>query len=60
VLKQLLAQTGITVRARYNDAFFTRGKRHMLADEGRMGWHPNFHSRLQDLLQVAAEPAGAT
>jgi len=54
MLRELLAQTSITVRARYNDPFFARGKRHILADGGRIGWHPDFESRLQDLLQVTA------
>ncbi|TQK49821.1 uncharacterized protein DUF4297 [Streptomyces sp. SLBN-118] len=54
LLRQLLAQTGITVRSRYNDPFFARGKRHILADTGRVGWHPDFESRIQELLQVNA------
>jgi len=54
MLRQLLAQTGITVRARYNEPFFTRGKRHVLADAGRIGWHPDFESRIQELLRVSA------
>ena len=52
MLRQLLTQTGITVRARYNEPFFARGKRHVLADSGRIGWHPDFESRIQELLQV--------
>lgn len=54
MLRELLAQTGITVRARYNDPFFARGKRHILADAGRVGWHPEFEARIQQLLQVSA------
>jgi hypothetical protein len=54
MLRELLGRTGITVRARYNDAFFARGKRHLLADQGTVGWHPDFQSRLQNLLQVTA------
>jgi len=54
MLRQLLAQAGITVRARYNEPFFTRGQRHRLADSGRIGWHPDFESRIQQLLQVTS------
>ncbi|OLZ42781.1 hypothetical protein BS329_41620 [Amycolatopsis coloradensis] len=54
MLRQLLLRTGISVRARYNDPFFARGQRHMLADSGRIGWHPDFESRLTQLLQVPA------
>jgi hypothetical protein len=54
MLRQLLSQTGITVRARYNDPFFARGKRHELADKGKIGWHPDFEARLAELLQVGS------
>jgi hypothetical protein len=54
MLRQLLNQTGITVRARYNDSFFARGKRHDLADSGEIGWHPDFKSRIHAVLQVSA------
>jgi hypothetical protein len=53
LLRQLLAQTGITVRARYNEPFFARGKRHILADSGRIGWHADFEDRILGLLQVS-------
>lgn len=54
LLRQLLAQTGITVRTRYNDPFFARGKRHMLADTGQMGWHPEFQTRIAELLHLSS------
>ncbi|MCK9904632.1 hypothetical protein MXD63_31895 [Frankia sp. Cpl3] len=54
MLRQLLTQTGIAIRARYSEPFFSRGQRHMLADSGRIGWHPDFESRIQHLLQVAS------
>lgn len=54
LLRQLLAQTGISVRARYNEPFFARGKRHILADNGAIGWHPDFQARLHELLHVSA------
>lgn len=54
LLRQLLTQTGITVRTRYNDPFFARGKRHILADAGQVGWHPDFQARIQELLHVSA------
>lgn len=53
LLRALLGQTGITVRARYDEPFFAKGKRHELADEGRIGWHPDFETKLQELLSVA-------
>ncbi|MFD0904772.1 ABC-three component system protein [Actinomadura sediminis] len=53
LLRQLLAQTGITVRSRYHEPFFARGQRHMLADAGTIGWHADFETRIQALLKVA-------
>ncbi len=53
MLRQLLQGTNISVRARYEDPFFARGKRHELADAGRIGWHPDFEIRVQKLLQVS-------
>ncbi|WP_027930089.1 ABC-three component system protein [Amycolatopsis thermoflava] len=54
LLRELLDRTGITIRARYQDPFFARGQRHMLADRGKVGWHPDFQVRLEQLLQVSA------
>jgi hypothetical protein len=52
MLRGLLAQTGITVRSRYNDPYFARGQRHILADDGRIGWHADFKSRIEGLLHA--------
>lgn len=62
MLRQLLNQTGITVRARYNESFFAWGKRHMLADADRIGWHPDFESRLVPKLStdIQTDPIGRT
>jgi len=53
LLRQLVDATMIKVRARYDEPFFARGKRHELADSGRIGWHPDFESRLRALLTPA-------
>ncbi|MEN3539652.1 ABC-three component system protein [Microbispora sp. ZYX-F-249] len=50
LLRKLRDSTFITVRERYNDQFFSRGKRHELADRGDIGWHPDFQTRLEALL----------
>ena len=42
-------QLNLRLRA-YDEPFFTRGKFHELADNGRVGWHPDFESRLATLL----------
>jgi hypothetical protein len=50
LLRALLEATEIRVRDRYDDPFFARGKRHELADGGRVGWHVDFEERLRLLL----------
>lgn len=56
LLNFLLNSTAVTVRAHYHEGFFARGKRHELAghDEAtrRIGWHPDFVQRLQDLADL--------
>lgn len=54
LLRRLRDSTAVNVRPRYNDPFFARGRRHVLADGGEIGWHPDFQSRLEDLLGVAS------
>jgi hypothetical protein len=51
LLRALLESTAVAVRPRYNDPFFARGKRHELADGGRIGWHPDFEERVRQLLE---------
>ncbi len=54
LLRQLRDSTAVTVRRRYNDPFFARGKRHELADSRHIGWHPDFQQRLEALLDLSA------
>ncbi|HET7489625.1 MAG TPA: ABC-three component system protein [Acidimicrobiales bacterium] len=46
LLRKLLASTSVRVRPRYDDAFFARGKRHELADQMQIGWHPDYERAL--------------
>jgi hypothetical protein len=45
-------QSVIPIRPRVTEPFVTRGSLHMLADEQRVGWHPEFRDRLAELLAV--------
>jgi hypothetical protein len=54
LLRRLRDSTAVTVRSRYTDPFFARGKRHELADDGHVGWHPEFQARLEALLAPSA------
>jgi hypothetical protein len=38
------------IRARYDEPFMTRGTLHILADDRKVGWHPEFEERLAALL----------
>jgi hypothetical protein len=46
LLRKLLGSSTIKVRPRYDEAYFARGKRHELADQMQIGWHPNYVSAL--------------
>lgn len=46
-------QSVIPIRPRVTEPFVTRGSLHMLADEQRVGWHPEFRDRLAELLAAA-------
>jgi hypothetical protein len=42
----------LPIRPGVTEPFITRGSLHMLADEIRLGWHPQFRDRLAALLQA--------
>lgn len=50
LLRQLMGKPGAFLSRRYHDAYFGRGQHHILADEGRMGWHADFQERYDRLL----------
>jgi ABC-3C protein len=56
----------ISIRPGVTEPFVVRGSFHMLADEAspRIGWHPDFHDRLTELLNPSGtippkDPTGA-
>lgn len=55
VLAHLAENARARIRARYEEAFMTRGTLHGLADEQRIGWHPEFEERLEALLSPVVE-----
>ncbi|MFD4319036.1 ABC-three component system protein [Streptomyces sp. NPDC058548] len=54
LLRKALDQTRYKVRERYDEAFFSRGKHHELADRGRIGWHPDFEERIENLVRAVS------
>jgi hypothetical protein len=50
LLRLLMRQTGPFLSRRYHEAFLARGHRHILADEGCLGWHADFRERFERLL----------
>jgi ABC-3C protein len=53
-LYETLQKSPTWIRPRVEQPFVVRGSLHKLADELRVGWHPDFVARLRDLLE---EPA---
>jgi hypothetical protein len=43
------------IRAKYEEGFMTRGSLHLLAEDSRVGWHPDFEARMQELLEPVVE-----
>lgn len=43
----------VRIRASFTEHFLPNGARHMLADRGDLGWHPDFRARMAELLGVA-------
>ncbi|GAT74051.1 hypothetical protein MHM582_2552 [Microbacterium sp. HM58-2] len=44
----------IRIRSSFTESFLPNGSRHMLADRGELGWHPDFRVRMEELLGVRA------
>lgn len=42
----------IPIRPRCNESFITRGSYHILSDRQKVGWHPEFRTRLEHLLEI--------
>lgn len=55
VLAHLADNARARIRARYEETFMTRGTLHGLADERRVGWHPEFEDRLEVLLSPVVD-----
>lgn len=46
-------RTMLPIRKNVTEPFVSRGSFHMLAEESRLGWHPEFPERLAELLDSA-------
>ena len=53
-LYEILDKTPICIRNRCTEPYVSQGSFHMLADQMRMGWHPDFKNRLKTLLKTAS------
>jgi len=49
-------RTTVPIRPRVTEPFVSRGSFHMLSDEVRIGWHPEFRDRLVLLLLAKERP----
>jgi len=45
-------RTTIPIRPKVTEPFVSRGSLHMLSDEARIGWHPEFRDRLASFLRA--------
>jgi C-terminal domain 7 of the ABC-three component (ABC-3C) systems len=54
---QWAEQVIVPIRPRVTEPFVTRGSLHILSDEIRIGWHPDFRDRLAALLGNASGEA---
>lgn len=50
----------VSIRPQVTEPFVCRGSLHMLSDEGRVGWHPEFQDRLAVLLRNRSSTGGTT
>lgn len=50
LLDAVMSQPVIRIRDMVDQDFYFRGKHHMLAQDGILGWHPDFRERLTHLL----------
>jgi hypothetical protein len=57
LLQDVLTAPPIRIRDRVDQDFYYRGKHHMLAQSSGLGWHPNFHARVEQLLMGMAVTA---
>lgn len=46
----LCTESALTIRTRFQDPCHSRGRRHHLADERVIGWHPDFAEHLEEML----------
>ncbi|WP_146071802.1 ABC-three component system protein [Cryobacterium sp. Y50] len=57
-LFQLLRDSNETlIRKNFTDSFLANGTRHIMADRGALGWHPEFAKRLKELVLPESRPA---
>lgn len=48
-------RTTIPIRPSVTEPFVSRGSLHMLSDEARIGWHPDFRARLESVLSAKGD-----
>lgn len=54
---QWAERASIPIRPGVTEPFLCRGSLHMIADDGRIGWHPNFKTMLSSVLSVDGRTA---
>lgn len=57
IYNQIEQQVQIPIRPRCTEPYVMRGTYHSLSNKGRVGWHPDFETRLKNLFEKALEEA---
>lgn len=57
LLQDVLTKPAIRIRDHVDQDFYYRGKHHMMAQGSNLGWHPNFKTKVQELLMGAVTSA---
>ena len=54
LFERLYEMNNVVIRAGFTERFLTGGTRHVIANRGDIGWHPDFQERVRELLGVPA------
>ncbi|WP_157502033.1 ABC-three component system protein [Leucobacter celer] len=52
LFEKLYEMNNVVIRSGFTERFLTGGTRHVIANRGVIGWHPDFQERVRELLGV--------
>ncbi|GAA1628566.1 ABC-three component system protein [Leucobacter chromiireducens] len=54
LFEKLYEMNNVVIQAGFTERFLSGGTRHVIANRGDLGWHPDFRERVRELLGVPA------